>query len=623
MKGYHNRMAWIDLNRREVKIKPLDEKDAEDFVGGASLGAAYLARLTDGETDPLGPENPLMYMNGPFTASGVPASSRHDVISLSPLTGIFGESNCGGAFGWQLKSSGYDGLVITGKSQSKVVVVIDAEKITFRESADLWGSDTWTADERLKGEIDPEGVTSLIGPAGERLVKVASISHDGRHTRSAGRCGMGAVMGSKNLKGIIVASRGKAKAEIGDAEGLKSSITEALKQIKERLGAFSQMGTPGGVINYDKIGNLPFNNWRTAQCTPIAEKTTGMTMKETIWVSRSGCKLCAIHCGRLVQNTEGPFALEGVQEGPEYETLAAFGSLCMNSSLPAIAKANEYCNRFGLDTISTGSIISFAMECREKGLIADEDLEGVDLAFGKPEEMVEMVKRIALRQGKLATLLGEGSREAGRVIGRGAEEYAIHVKGLEFPMHDPRFSWGHAISYSTGNRGACHLSSLSHPFELGVPLPELGYEKPYPGRQREGKAQWTIHLQHVMTILDSLSICKFTMLSNALSVSHFREWLGQITGRERSLEEFMALGERAFTLKRMINNRRGITRKDDILPPRFRTLKKRGGTIDLDVPALLPMLADYYDLRGWTEEGRPKQETIRRLGLEAFQMQKT
>jgi len=618
MNGYHNRVAWIDLSSRGVKIKPLDEKDAMDFVGGASLGAVYLARLTEGKTDPLGPENPLMYMTGPFTASGVPASSRHDVISLSPLTGIFGESNCGGSFGWQLKSCGYDGVVITGQSEKPVVLVIDVDGITFRDSEDLWGTDVWTADERLKAEIDPEGVTSLIGPAGERLVKVASISHDGRHTRSAGRCGMGAVMGAKRLKGIIAVSRGKAKAEMANPEGLKSSITEALKLIRERLGPFSQMGTPGGVINYDKMGNLPINNWRTAQCTSIAEKTTGTTLKETIWAMRSGCKLCAIHCGRLVQNTEGPFALDGLQEGPEYETLAAFGSLCMNDSLPAIAKANEYCNRLGLDTISTGSIVAFAMECREKGLISEEDLEGVDLAFGKPEGMVEMVRRIALRQGKLATLLGEGSRQAARVIGQGAEEYAIHVKGLELAMHDPRFSWGHAISYSTSNRGACHLSSLSHPFEIGVPLPELGYEKPFPGRQREGKAQWAIHLQHVMTILDSLSICKFTMLSNALSISHFREWLGQITGRDRSLEEFMALGERAFTVKRMINNRRGISRKDDILPPRFRTLKKRGGTIDFDVPALQPMLSDYYELRGWTEEGYPNPETIRRLGLEAF-----
>lgn len=618
MDGYHNHVAWIDLDKREAELRPMDKKDAEEFIGGASLGAAYLARLTDTDTDPLGPHNPLIFMTGPFTASRVPASSRHEVISLSPLTGIYGESNCGGSFGWQLKRSGLDGLVIRGASRKPVVLVIDSDRITFREGEDLWGTDVFTADERLRTEIDPKGVTALIGPAGERLVKVASISHDGRHTRAAGRCGMGAVMGAKNLKGIFVTSKGNKETQVADPEGLKASVKQALRLIKERLGAFGQIGTPGGVINYDRLGNLPINNWRTAQNTPLAEKTTGTVIKDTIWVSRAGCKFCPIFCGRLVENPQGPFALDGIQEGPEYETLAAFGSLCMNDNIQAIAKANELCNRLGLDTISTGSIIAFAMECREKGLLSEKDLDGIDLAFGKPEGMVEMVKRIAYRQGGLADILAEGTRGASRAIGRGAEEYAVHVKGLEFPMHDPRFSWGHAISYPTTNRGACHLSSLSHPFELSSAIPELGYNGPYPGRQREGKAQWTIHLQHMMTILDSLCVCKFTMLNNALTISHFREWLHHVTGRDLSLGEFMALGERAFTLKRMINNRRGITRKDDMLPPRMRTLKKQGGTIDFDVPPLLPMLSEYYDIRGWNEEGRPRPETISRLGLDAF-----
>ncbi|PIP07771.1 MAG: aldehyde ferredoxin oxidoreductase, partial [Syntrophobacteraceae bacterium CG23_combo_of_CG06-09_8_20_14_all_50_8] len=486
---------------------------------------------------------------------------------------------------------------------------------------DFWGMDVFTADERLKTEFDPKGVTALIGPAGERLVKIASICHDGRHTRVAGRCGMGAVMGSKKLKGLIATSRGKMDVEIADREGLRNSIKQALKLIKERLEAFGQIGTPGGVINYNKLGNLPINNWRTAQYTPIAEKISATALKETIWINRTGCKFCPIHCAHLVQNNEGPFALDGVQEGPEYETLAVFGTLCMNDNLKAIAKANEYCNRFGLDTLSTGSTIAFAMECREKGLLSEKDLDGVNLAFGNPDAIVEMVKRIAYRQGNLASLLGEGSREASRVIGRGAEEYAAHVKGLEFAMHDPRFSWGHALSYSTGNRGACHLSSFSHPFELTTALPELGYEKPFPGRQKEGKAKWVIHLQHLMTILDSLPICKFTMSNNALTISHFREWLNQITGMDRSLEEFMALGLRGFTLKRMMNNQRGITRKDDMLPPRFRTLKKRAKNFDFDVPPLFTLLSEYYELRGWTEEGRPNPETIRRLGLGGFRFE--
>jgi aldehyde:ferredoxin oxidoreductase len=502
-----------------------------------------------------------------------------------------------------------------------VVIVMDRDQISFRESEDLWGQDVFTVDEKLKSEIDPKAVTAVIGPAGERLVKIASISHNGRHTRSVGRCGMGAVMGSKKLKALVVTSKGSLNTPVADPNGLRASLSKNLRIIKERLELFGQMGTPGGVINYNKMGNLPFNNWRTPQYNEIAEKTTGQTMKDTIWAKRSGCKLCPIYCGRLVENEEGPFALDGLQEGPEYETLAAFGSLCMNDNLEAIAKTNEFCNKLGLDTISTGGVVAFAMECAEKGILSESELEGIDLAFGKPEGMVELVKRIAYREGDLGKLMGEGTREASRIIGRGSEEYAVHVKGLEFPMHDPRFSWGHAISYSTGNRGACHLSSLSHPFELAVALPELGYEEPYPGREMEGKAQWTIHLQHLMNILDSLCVCKFTMLNNAVSISNLREWYSFVTGNDLSIEAFMGLGEKAFTLKRMINNSRGITRKDDMLPPRMRTLKKKGEGFDFDVPPLLPMLSEYYDLRGWTEEGRPDRVTISRLGLNEFTCQ--
>jgi len=375
------------------------------------------------------------------------------------------------------------------------------------------------------------------------------------------------------------------------------------------------MGTPGGILNYDRLGNLPVQNWRTSQRSGIAETTSGQRMQDTIWVRRSGCKFCPIHCGRLVENETGPFALNGRQEGPEYETLAAFGVLCMNGNLEAIAKANELCNALGMDTISTGGTIAFAMECVEKGILTDKDLDGVDLAFGKPEGMVEMVRKIAYREGELARILGEGTREASQIIGGGSREYTVQVKGLEFPMHDPRFSWGHAISYATSNRGACHLSSLAHPFEISVGLPELGYDGPFPGRDREGKARWTIHLQHLMNVLDAFSICKFTVLNNALTTHHFREWYSCITGREMAVADFSLLGERSFTLKRMINNRRGITRKDDILPPRMRTLKKQGDGFDFDVPPLSPMLSDYYAVRGWTEEGRPKADTLRRLGL--------
>ena len=575
MNGYHDKIAWIDLTLQTVRIKPVGREDADAFVGGGSLGAAYLARMIDSNTDPLGPENPLIFMTGPFTTTRVPASSRHQVVSLSPLTGIFGEGNCGGDLGWQLKRSGLDGMVITGISEKPVSIVIDGETIKFRDSRDLWGKDAFTCDGELKNEVDQKAVTAIVGPAGEKGVKFASISHNGRNTRAIGRCGFGAVMGSKHLKALVVTARGGAETPVADPKGLKNSVAGVLKHIRERLNEFGKIGTPGGVINYNRLGNLPINNWRSGQDTNIAEKTNGTRLKETIFVKRTGCRFCPIHCGRLVKNSTGPFALDGIQEGPEYETLAAFGSLCANDNLEAIAKANEICNRFGMDTISTGGVIAFAMECVEKGILSKHDFDGIDLQFGNAEGLVEMVNRIARRKGEMATLLGEGVKQASRMIGQGSEDFAIHVKGLEFPMHDPRFSWGHAISYATGNRGACHLSSLSHPFELSASLPELGYDTPKEGRQMEGKARWTIHLQHLMNILDMLCLCKFSMLNNAVSITNLMQWYTQVTGVHLDIDAFMTLGERAFTLKRTINNQRGITDKDDLLPPRMLTLKKK------------------------------------------------
>ena len=616
MYGFHNKIAWIDLAGPSFEIRPIDPGLEEKFIGGANLGAAILAREIGPETDPLGPDNPLIFLTGPFTATRVPSGSRHEVISLSPATGIYAESNCGGSFGWRLKKSGFDGLVIKGIAKRPLAIVIDQETISFRPAEDLWGLDIFSVDEKLKEENgDKNGVSAVIGQAGENLVRFASISHDGRHTRAAGRCGMGAVMGSKRLKALFVTSRGQAQAPLADAKGLADSIKATLPMMKERLDLFGKMGTPGGVINYHKMGNLPIQNWRAGQAEKIAEKTTGTVMKETIWVSRAGCKGCPILCGRLVEVPKGAYAIEGTMEGPEYETLAAFGSLILNDNLEAIARANELCNRMGLDTISCGSVLAFAMECWEKGVITPKSSGGLDLSWGNMEGALELIRRIALQEGELARILGLGVRGAARRLGSNSAEWAVEVKGLEFPMHDPRFSWGHALSYSTGNRGACHLTSLSHIFEIAVALPEMGYDSPPPGREAQGKAPWVIHLQNLMNLQDSLIICKFSMINNALKVSHFREWYNLATGRDLDLQAFMEAGERGFTLKRMINNQRGISRKDDILPPRMRTLKRVGQDYAYDIPPLLPMLSEYYGLRGWSEEGRPSQETLARLGL--------
>ncbi len=618
MYGYHDRVAWIDLTRGSIEIRPIGEKDVSDFIGGGNLGAALLARMTAGRTDPLGPDNPLIYFTGPFTATAAPGGSRHEIISLSPLTGIYCESNSGGAFGRALKLSGLDGLVFTGASDRPVALVIDGGDLSLRKADDLWGKDVFQCDDVLKAEFGKGAATSVIGPAGEHLVPIACVAHDGRHTRVAGRGGMGAVMGSKKLKAVVVTGRNPKAVPLADEQGLAASTKAAMPHMKEALDIFCKYGTPGSLSNFDRLGNLPINNWRGGRAADLGNRINGLTMADTIMVKRAGCKRCPFICARLVEVEDGEFKTDGVVEAPEYETLGSFGSMQMVDNLEAIAKANELCNRYGLDSISTGAIIAFANECYEKGVLTKSSSDGMELGFGRPESNIELVRRIAFREGDLGRLLGEGSRRAARVIGGGAEEYAVEVKGLEFPMHDPRFSWGHAISYATGNRGACHLTSLAHAFEIAVNFPEIGLDQPANGRERDGKAQLVVHLQNLMNLRDSLIACNFNMLNNAAKASNFLEWFNLITGRSLSFEEFMAIGARGFTLKRMINNRRGVTRKDDDLPPRMRTLRKVGEDINFDVPPLYPMLSEYYDLRGWTEEGRPTAETVKRHGLEEF-----
>lgn len=622
MKGLHNRLAWIDLSSGQVAVKPIDPGKIELFISGSGIAAAYLYEMTGPQTDPLGPDNPLILMTGLFAATPVPLSTRHVYVTLSPLTGMFAESSCGGSVAWHLKRAGLDGLVFTSAASEPTVMVIDDQNLYLRPASSLWGQDVFSVDEALRAELDTRGVTAVIGPAGENLVKYASISHNGRHTRSAGRCGIGAVMGAKKLKAIIVTSRGNRPNPVAAPQELKNSQAEALTNIKDRLKLFGELGTSGGVANYEAIGNLPIRNWRGGSAPELAAKITGSVTAEHLMVKRNGCFRCPVRCGRLVEVTEGPFRTGGVVEGPEYETVAAMGSLCMVDNLEAISKANELCNRLGLDTMSTGGAIAFAMEANEKGLIDSRLPDSMDLSFGNAEALVEMVKRIAHRQGDLARLLGEGVRRAATEIGQGADEFAVATKGLEFPLHDPRFSWGQALSFSTGNRGACHLSGLCHLFELSAANPELGYDDPFPRQQREGKAKFVIDLQHIMTLADSLCFCKFAFVANAVSLSLFHSWFIQVSGVNCSLEQFLEYGERIFNLKRLINNSRGITRKDDILPPRIRTLKRKGPNYVHDVPPLNQMLSDYYELRGWSEDGRPTEGTLARLRLETSKLKR-
>ena len=618
MFGYHDRVAWIDLTKGCIEIRAIGKDDARKFIGGGMLGAAYLARMIGPDTDPLGPDNPLIYMTGPFTATSVPAGSRHEVVALSPLTGVYGESSCGGGFGRRLKLSRLDGLVFTGRSARPVALVIDGDDMTLRDAEDWWGMDVFETDDAVMAEFGKGTVCSTIGPAGENQVPLAAIAHDGRETRLAGRCGMGAVMGSKNLKAVVITKKGNTLQPLADAAGLDAATKVRTKSMRESLASFVQYGTPNSVLGGDRIGNLPINNWRDARAPELAEKIYGKTLAETIMVRRAGCLRCPFQCARVVKIDDGPYASDGIIEGPEYETLASFGSMQLVDDLPAISKVNELCNRLGLDSISAGAVVAFANECFEKGLLTTRDTEGLELGFDQQDANIELVRRIGTAQTDLGKLLGQGSRSAAQAIGGMAPEYSVEVKGLELPMHDPRFSWGHALSYATGNRGACHLTSVAHMFETGVNFPEAGFGEPMDPRQTEDKARFVYHLQNLMTMRDCLVFCLFTLISNAVKPAQLVEWLNLATGWHMDYAAFDQAGARGVALKRMINNWRGISRKDDLLPPRMRTHRKTGKDVDLGVPPLNPMLSDYYALRGWDEEGRPRGETVHMLKLTEF-----
>ncbi len=606
-RGYMEKILRVDLTNRKAEIQRLDKDLCRRYVGGSGLGTKILYDETNAKTDPLGPENLLIFMTGPLTGTGVPGSGRHEVVFKSPLTGIFARSGAGGSWGVDLKRAGFDGVVLTGKAEEPIYLWIHNKRLEFRKANHLWGKDTYETNTVLSDETDRRATSAVIGPAGERLARIAGICHNGRHARMAGRCGGGAVMGSKNLKAVVV--YGAQKIEVAESQRLKDYVREVLPHIKKATKSLGELGTAGGIEGYEMIGNFPHKNWTLSNWGEGASKISGEQMAKTILTGRYTCRHCPVACGRVVRVVDGPFApVDG--GGPEYETIAALGSLCLVDSLEAIAQANQLCNRYGLDTMSTGAAIAFAMEAYEKGLITRQDTEGIELKWGDSRALVEMVKKIGEREG-IGKLLGEGTRKAALEIGRNSIEFAPNVKGLEPSYHDPRCFFSQALSYATTNRGACHNGSWSHPYEMTLSQPDLGISEPQDRHQIDGKVELTVKLQNLMCVFDSLVLCKFMQVGNAVPVCFMRDFLNLVTGWDIDIAEFMRTGERIFNLQRLYNVRSGVSRKDDFLPPRFLTLKRDKGKL----PPMGSLLSEYYEYRGWGEDGEPLPQKIRELDL--------
>ena len=611
MKGVWNKVIRVNLTNEEINIESYEEKLWRQYLGGSGLGAKLLYDEVDGNVEPLSPENKIYFLTGPFCGSSIPTSGRHASVTKSPLTGAFAESDVGGCWGYELKNAGYDGIILEGRAEKPVYIYINDEEISIKNAEHLWGKSTHEADEMIKKELNEDLQIMLIGPGGEKLVRYASIMTDGKDSRALGRCGVGAVMGSKNIKAIAV--KGTKHIQIYNDHKLKASIREVARGIRESAMGMTRFGTASGVIGHESYGNFPLKNWELGRWPEGAEKISGQKMAETILTGNYRCKTCIIGCGRVIKIQEGPY--KGVEgSGPEYEALGTLGGLCLIDNLEAIAYGNELCNKYGIDVISTGTSIGFAMELYEKGIITKEDTGGLEIKFGDEKVMIELIKLIGERKG-FGEVLGEGVRIAAERIGGLAKEYAFHVKGLEFPAHDPRAFNGLALSYATSNRGACHLAGFTHGYEKANKIPELGYDKPHDRHTAEGKAEFVIKMQNLMGVVDSLKVCKFAV-SNGLKISTLVDWVKFVVGWEDySFEELMKTGERIYNIKRLFNVKCGISRKDDTLPMRFLTLKREGEGVQVNLPPLGKMLSEYYEIRGWNEVGIPTDSKLKELDI--------
>lgn len=606
LRSYTGKVLKADLTKGKISVEELDAEIARKFIGGKGLGAKILYDSLEAGIEPLSPKNLLIFSSGPLTATLAPTSGRWAVVTKSPLTNIFLDSQVGGYFGVTMKLAGFDCIIVEGKADNPVYLWVHDEIAEIKGAVDLWGKGCFETTKTIKKRLGENVSAATIGPAGERLVRYACISVD--MYRQAGRGGAGAVMGSKNLKAVAVRSAGR-RIEYADPEGFRNTAKKALKTIQENSFVLlrRKYGTPIWVAPVNEAAILPTRNFSTGYFEH-ADDISGETMRSKIFVKNGTCYNCSIRCWQYTQVKSGKY---GVNElvGPEYETIALMGSNCGVNSIEAIAHANMLCDDLGLGTISTGNVIAFAMECSEKGLLNERDTDGLKLRFGDADAEIEMVRKIVYRRG-LGNILAEGVRRASRKIGGGSEKFAMHVKGLEIPGYDPRGAFGMALAYATSDRGACHQRAWTVRAEIEGKLS--------PRYSTEGRAKFVKDAQDERAMCFSLVLCDFA----PLEVSSFVELLNRATGFDLTVEDYLKTGERIWNLTRLFNVREGITRKDDGLPARFMVRPLPDGVAKGKVITkriLDEMLDEYYALRGWDKNGIPKKQKLKELGLQQKQ----
>ncbi len=621
--GYNGKILHVDLSSLRVKVEEPGEVFYRTYLGGGGIASYYLLKNLRPGVDPLGPDNILVFASNVISGVPIAGMTRYTVAAKSPLTGGFGEAEAGGFWGPELKFAGFDALVITGKAAKPSYLWVHDGKAELASAEKIWGLETGPAQEKIREELkEKRARVALIGPAGEKLVRFACVVNELKHAN--GRTGMGAVMGSKNLKAIAV--RGTNKLEVKDLEKfleMSKSLTELIGQHGPNK-VLRKLGTPNLVMALNTQGILPTQNFRTGVFQG-AEKISGETMTETILRTEEGCYACAVRCKRAVEVPSGPYATTPLYGGPEYETLGSLGSLLCIDDLAAIAKGNELCNRYTLDTISAGVAIGFAMECYENGILTQADTEGVDFRFGNADAMLKGIEWIAFRKNPLGDLLAEGVKIAAARIGKGAEKFALHVKGQELPMHDPRGKTGQGLSFAVSPTGADHIEA-PHDTPFGAPGPmmgriaPLGLLEPVPALELgPRKVRNFTYLQFVWSLYNSLGVCNFAAGPVwALPLRKLVDLVNAVTGWETSLWELLKAGERTVTMARAFNVREGFGRKDDTLPDRlFEPLE--GGPLKgkaIDRGEFEEALTLYYEAMGWDpKEGVPTRGKLAELNL--------
>jgi aldehyde:ferredoxin oxidoreductase len=605
VKGYRGKLLRVDLKNESSSVTTLDEKLARNFLGGAGLASRFLYDMIDGSTDPLGPDNPLIFMTGPFCGTMVPTGSKSTVCARSPKTGLLGYSTVGGHFGADLKFAGYDGIIVTGQSSRPSYLLIDNSDVEIRSAEHLWGKNTEEVWDELKREVELRNPgVARIGMAGENLVKYANIIID--HHRAAGRTGMGAVMGSKKLKAVIVNGTDR-KVPVAEPEALQEYAKKLNEDKKEdpTFRMYSDLGTAGYTDMASMLyGSMPAKYYTVSDFDTY--NLSGTTVKETILTGKTACFRCPIGCGRVVEIQDGPYAI-GKFAGPEYEVTGTMGSLLLNNDVEKVAYANKRLDLLGIDTISGGNTIALAYYLHSEGKISSEDLDGVTPEWGEIEPALQLMEKIAKRQG-IGDVMAEGSVQFGEKFGCG--HLAAQVNGLEVPQHDPRGFSGMAITYTTSPRGACHMTADMYNVQMGQVNEAFEIESV----DRFGnEAVITARHQDFRCVTNSAVICNFYPVNGDELLELFK----LVTGWEMTIDELRRAGERIFTFMRLFNLKMGYDVKGEQLPEIL--LEPLEGPTEGHVPNVEEQLDTWYKHRDWDRKtGRPSVKETERLGISSL-----